>query len=440
MRSRCSAGSGTTPAIAVVRNNLGLIHKNRCEWDEAVGDLSAALALQRRLGLFVDSAHVLMNLGIVHQKSGDWPRALEDYQQAEEIFLQVADHLRLTHVAIGQGNIARLERRFLEAETLLLSALERARAHGAPREEALALEFLGELDFDRGRSEAALVRYAEALRIAQRVAPEGDLMVEIERRRAEALTAMARFDEAERARERAQTLARKTDDRLEYAITERVAGDIAWARGDRAEAVRAWTLAAASLRRCRERIELGRVHLSLGARRRRPARGAPPVLPGRGPLFAAAVGALLARDSPRPNCSACSARVSEPAPARPASLLGRRHRAPSLVACSHAHAPGRDAGAACGEHRAVGAHHRRDRHRQGADRAHHPLALAARRPAVPGRELRRVARRPGAAASCSDTARAPSPARTPRAWAWSKPPTAARCSSTRSASCRSTCR
>ncbi len=325
---------GDDASIAMVRNNLGLVHKNLCEWDEAAADLNAALGGYRRLGRFVESAHVLMNLGIVHQKSGDWPRAREDYQQAEETYLQVADHLHLTHVAIGQANVARLERRFSESETLLLSALERARSHGAAREEALALEFLGELDFDRGRPEPALGRYAEALRIAQRVAPEGDVMVELERRRAEALAALSRFDEAERAREHAQVLARKTHDRYEYAVTERVAGDIAWARGDREEAVRAWTLATASLGACRERVELGRVHLSLG-------RAADDVNDARREFYLA--GALFASlsapywlEQSEAELQRVLGTVSEPAPARPASLLGRRHRAPSLVACSHA--------------------------------------------------------------------------------------------------------
>ena len=78
----------------------------------------------------------------------------------------------------------------------LLSALERARRLGARREEVLALEFLGELDFDRGRPEPALARYHEALALAERTAPEGDLVVEVERRRAEALCALGRLGEA----------------------------------------------------------------------------------------------------------------------------------------------------------------------------------------------------------------------------------------------------
>ena len=99
-----------------------------------------------------------------------------------------------------------------------------------------------------------------------------------------------------------------------------------------------------------------------------------------------------------------------------------------------------DADAQGGGHRRDGAPARRERHRQGADRARHPLQQRApRRPVRQGRlhdhpadadgeravrpRARRLHRRRGARASAS-----------------ARRPTAARCSSTRSASCRCRCR
>jgi transcriptional regulator with PAS, ATPase and Fis domain len=96
------------------------------------------------------------------------------------------------------------------------------------------------------------------------VASEGDLVVEIERRRAEALCALGRLDDAESAAERGRRLARLTDDRLEHAVSHRVDGDIAWARGLIGEAQRAWTTAIRLLTECRERHELGKTLLTVG--------------------------------------------------------------------------------------------------------------------------------------------------------------------------------
>ncbi|HYM80858.1 MAG TPA: sigma 54-interacting transcriptional regulator [Candidatus Limnocylindria bacterium] len=323
--------TGDEARVAHVRNNLGLIHKNLCEWDAAIAHLRAALDIHRRAGRFGETHNPLVNLGIVYQKSGDWARALDHYRQAEQICLQIGDQLRLAMIGIGLGNVARLQRRFTDAESLLQGALEGARRLGARREEVLALEFLGELDFDRGRPEAALSRYHEALKLAEAVAPEGDLVVELERRRAEALGAIGRLDEADQACERSRRLARRIDDRLEHAVTHRVAGQLAWARGRRDEATQSWTIAASLLSECREKYELGRTLLSLG-------RAADDPRDARRFLYrASALFAELSASHWLDECESDLQRLlagATPAPTAPGSLLGRRLRAPSLVACS----------------------------------------------------------------------------------------------------------
>ena len=316
---------------AQIRANLGLIHKNRCEWEAAITHLSGALEVYRTLGQFSNTGPALLNLGIVHQKSGDWGAAEECYRGAERVFLQTNDQWSLAQVTIGLGNVARLSRRFVEAETRLLSALERSRSAGVRREETLALEFLGELEFDRGRPEMALERYREALSLAERIAPEGDLVVELERRRAESLCALQRLDDARLACERATRLAERIDDRLERAIAERVAGEIAFARGAREEALQYWNQAAVLLAACRERLEIGRVEMALARAHRDPRES-------RRHLYRA-----VAAFAELPTHYWLELAESElhrligeaaPPPARPATVLGRRPRAPGLVACS----------------------------------------------------------------------------------------------------------
>ena len=318
-----------------VRNNLGLIHKNLCEWEAAASHLRQALEIHRGSGHFAETLAPLINLGIVYQKSGDWKLAGEHFAQAQQVAAQVGDELRAVNIAIGAGNVARLERRFEDAETLLGSALKQAVQRAARREEVLAREFLAELDFDRGRYEEALTAYHEALRMAERVAPEGDLVVEIERRRAEALLALGRLEAADSSCRRASRLARQTDDRLEFAVAERVAGSIAWARGRGDDAFVSWTMAAQLLEQAHERHELGKTYLEMG-------RAASDPVQARRHLYRAAVlfGALstpywLERAEQELNRAAAVDASSPGSPAQP-TLMGRRSRAPGLVACSQA--------------------------------------------------------------------------------------------------------
>ncbi|HET7225756.1 MAG TPA: sigma 54-interacting transcriptional regulator [Candidatus Eisenbacteria bacterium] len=326
---------GDESTAAYVRNNLGLIHKNLCEWPAAAACLEAALDQHRAGGRLPASANTLLNLGIVHQKRGAWDLALDCYLQADGIYRQLGDALRLSLTGIALGNVARLQRRFEDAATALQGALERARAQGAMREEVLALEFLGELAADRGEPTAALAHYDDALARARRVAAEGDLVVEIERRRAETLCALGRLDEADEACARARRLARQTDDRLEYALTHRAAGSIAWARGQRLEAEQGWSSAAQRLGECHERYELARTLLVSGLHAR-DARTGRRQLYRAGALFAELGAAWWLEHTEEAIERLQSGEPAAVAPAGAPSTLGRRNRAPRLVACSPA--------------------------------------------------------------------------------------------------------
>jgi DNA-binding NtrC family response regulator/Tfp pilus assembly protein PilF len=318
---------------ARARSDLGLVLKNLCEWDAATACLRAALDAFRRLGRFPSTADALLNLGIVYQKSGEWEQAEECYVQAEQVYQQIANPLRLATVRIARGNIARLQCRHADAEALFGDSLRRARQQGAPREEVLAIEFLGELDADRDRHAEALARYDQAILLAAVLAPEGDLVVELERRRADALTRLGRLDEAQRACERALRLAERTEDRLELALAHRAAAAIAWAQGRREDAVRGWTDTVRMLTELRERYELARTLFELG-RAVGEARAGRRHLYRAGALFAElAAHEWLERTDRELQRLLGAAGAVEPA-ARVAP--GRKHRAPTLVAYSHA--------------------------------------------------------------------------------------------------------
>ena len=98
--------------------------------------------------------------------------------------------------------------------------------------------------------------------------------------------------------------------------------------------------------------------------------------------------------------------------------------------------PGRRSDQAAADHDADGAHHGGKRHGQGTGGAGHPRRLAARGGRRSCPTTARPRRGSSPTASCSGIGAAASPARSPTSQAWSARPPAARCFSTRSATCR----
>jgi len=318
---------------AMARSDLGLILKNQCEWDAAAASLRAALETFRRLGRFPSTADALLNLGLVYQKSGEWEQAGECYAQAEQVYQQLANPLRLAAVRIARGNVARLQRRFADAEALFGEALRQARELDASREEVLAIEFLGELDADRDRHAEAMARYDQALMLAAGAGPEGDLVAELERRRADALTRLGRLEEAERAASRAAAVAERIGDRLELALARRAAAAIAWARGQHEEALAGWNDVVRRLVAVRERYELARTLFDLGRAEADPRAGRRHLYRA-GALFAelSAQDWLVRTDRELERLLGAAGPVAPAVPAR----ADRRGRAPQLFAYSHA--------------------------------------------------------------------------------------------------------
>ena len=121
------------------------------------------------------------------------------------------------------------------------------------------------------------------------------------------------------------------DDRLEFAVAERVAGSIAWARGRVDDAFVSWGMAANLLEQAHERLELGKTYLEMG-------RAASDPVEARRHLYRAAAlfGPLstpywLERAEQELHRNA----LADAAPSQaPPARVGRRSRAPGLVACS----------------------------------------------------------------------------------------------------------
>ncbi|MBN1504923.1 MAG: sigma 54-interacting transcriptional regulator [Candidatus Eisenbacteria bacterium] len=212
--------------VAVSHNNLGLLHKNHGEWQLACEHLLKALELDKQAGNYGKIAFRRLNLGLVYFRTGQWMKAKEETAEALSIAQRIGDQHTAAAASIALGNCVRALGMKGAADRLYKQSVEIAQRENLMRELALAYEFMGEADAASGEPDRALEKFALALRVAEQIAPEGDIVAEVERRRAEAYLALGDVASARRAARRSLRLCRLVGDRCEEGAALRVIASI----------------------------------------------------------------------------------------------------------------------------------------------------------------------------------------------------------------------
>jgi DNA-binding NtrC family response regulator/tetratricopeptide (TPR) repeat protein len=175
--------------MAKCYNDLALACKNQGRLAEASEYVDKALASARELGNKLQIGIRLNNRGIIEYKRGRWEAARDAWEESLRIFRELGNKWE---VALGYLNVAhyyRAVRRWDQAEEYYRRSLQGARENGHKRCEALYFEHFGDLCLRRGETERAERILSEGLEIARGLGPEGDIVGEILRRRAEARVA-----------------------------------------------------------------------------------------------------------------------------------------------------------------------------------------------------------------------------------------------------------
>jgi Nif-specific regulatory protein len=220
--------------LVTALNNLGLVYKNLREWREATRFLEQALKIDERAGLYARMRMHNQNLGLIRYCLGQWDLAEENFRRSLQIALDTG-HLQGQALAqMAMGRLARRRRQFDRAEESFRRALALATQVGARREIVLAYEFLAEVELDRGNAAAALGLLEPAFDLARAIAPEGDLVAELEIRIGVALLHLNRIEEAQARLMRGTVLTDRLGDRLEQAIAERALARLEAMRGNAA--------------------------------------------------------------------------------------------------------------------------------------------------------------------------------------------------------------
>ncbi len=217
----CSAFTvlGEPGRSAVAANFLGWTCLSLGRLDEARRWFEKALAVNLGLGARLRMAQNYQNLAIVCYKQGDYGTAVELLQKELTLVDERADMVARARIALG--NVLRLQGRWEDARRQLTHAHSAAAEAGLAREEALALEFLGDVHRDEGRPADARRYYERGMAVAHALAPRGDLVMELRRREGECLDLEGRHEDALAVLNNARELCDEVGDAYETAVTLR---------------------------------------------------------------------------------------------------------------------------------------------------------------------------------------------------------------------------
>ncbi|HEY0497247.1 MAG TPA: tetratricopeptide repeat protein, partial [Kutzneria sp.] len=155
--------SGERRAEAVMRQALGALAWDQSEYDEAVDQLSLALAYYREMGPDDALIEALTDLGGVHGERGDLARAAECFEWALKVTDTVDSPVGRAITLFKLGTLKMALGELDESVTLLERALAGHRALGRRYDEASCLTNLGLAHRESGRFDEALAYMHKAL-------------------------------------------------------------------------------------------------------------------------------------------------------------------------------------------------------------------------------------------------------------------------------------
>jgi DNA-binding NtrC family response regulator/tetratricopeptide (TPR) repeat protein len=241
--------------LGLVAQNKGL-HEAALEYFDRAKDLCHALADH------YGEAAAALDAGILLYRRGRFSSAVRRIERAREIFASIGWSVGVSRCLLALGSVSTFRGEYARAVRCFRDAGRIAEQGGFAREQALAREYLGDVHLDRGRLETAEKRYGECLRIAEHIAPEGDIVLEVERRLGELYCAKDDPAAAMAHLRRGLRLSQRLQNELEKGAILRCMGRAAFSLGARTRGVALFKKAAGTLQRAGCDFELGKTQLA----------------------------------------------------------------------------------------------------------------------------------------------------------------------------------
>ncbi len=245
-------------------NGLTLIDFAASDWLSAKKRLKYAYQINQESGNRRGMALCLTNLATVSILLGEHNAAEKALKESIKIKEELGDLLLLTHSWISLSRLYLRERRWSEASGLIQKAREVSEGHTLSRQLAMSLESEGQLYFERKEYAKAEKSYLKALKIGERISPEGDIVSEVSRKLADLYVAIKEFDKAVKYGQRALEVSTKLGDRFEQGCCHRALAVAYHLKGLRDRSQEEFAKAISILRSIGDRFELAHTLLAQG--------------------------------------------------------------------------------------------------------------------------------------------------------------------------------
>ena len=254
--------NGDSRVKSRVLTMLGLVAQNKGLHETALDYFDRSKEICRANADRYGEAAVALNAGILLCRRGTFSGAARSVERAKAIFTSIDWCIGVCRSLLAHGNISKCLGDFAAAVRCYRDAERIAVQNGFARERALACEFIGDVHSERGRYQAAENCYEEGLRIATSIAPEGDVVVEINRRLGELYLSRAEAARALSFLRAGLRLSGKLEDKLEKGAILRCMGKVAFSLGEHKRGSALFRKAIVTLREAGCDFELGKTHLA----------------------------------------------------------------------------------------------------------------------------------------------------------------------------------
>jgi len=203
-------------------NWLGLCNRALSDYRESLKWYERSLNYIKDRNWKRRESMVLINVGVTQYKLGRLEESLATLKKSLQIGIEKNLVFRQLYPNIALGNVFRLQRNYPLARKYLHTSLSQSQSLQFPREEALSLEFLGDIHRDEGEYAQARRFYTRTMAIAATIAPEGDLVMEGHRRIGECYNHEGNYSMAMSELEIALKMTKAQGDRYEEGVTLRI--------------------------------------------------------------------------------------------------------------------------------------------------------------------------------------------------------------------------